>query len=261
MRARRPWSLGALGCLVLVAWAAPAAAHAAVTASSPAQGAHLARVPHTVTVDFDQPVQPDNGGLVVLDSAGQQVQVSLRRTRRRRPLQAVLPASLGPAPTSSDYTVTSVDGHVVSGGIVFLVGNVARRVDRRPRPAPDVHGDPGGRLRPVPDLPRACSWPRAWRSSWPSSCGAGEERRRLRTLGVRRGRAGLVGMVVTGGAQSVLTGGGLGSLAHWSIDTPVLRRQVRGAVRRPARRAGGLPRLPPPAHHHDAASSPPSTGC
>ena len=26
-------------------------------------------------------------------------------------------------------------------------------------------------------------------------------------------------MVVTGGAQSVLTGGGLASLAHWSIDT------------------------------------------
>ena len=31
-------------------------------------------------------------------------------------------------------------------------------------------------------------------------------------------RAGVVGMVVTGVAQSVLTGGGLGAIVHWSID-------------------------------------------
>ena len=39
-------------------------------------------------------------------------------------LSATLPASLGSGAYVSDYTVTSVDGHVVSGGIVFLVGHV-----------------------------------------------------------------------------------------------------------------------------------------
>ena len=69
MRLRRPLAAGILGCLAVVGWATPAAAHAAVTASSPAQGAHLAHIPHTVTINFDQPVQPDDGGLVVLNSA------------------------------------------------------------------------------------------------------------------------------------------------------------------------------------------------
>ena len=84
---------------VLVGWAAPAAAHAAVTASSPAQGAHLARVPHTVTVVFDQPVQPDDGGLVVLDSAGQPVQVA-SATRRRGPCRRPCRPRSARAPTS-----------------------------------------------------------------------------------------------------------------------------------------------------------------
>src|SRR6185437_10819137 len=76
-----------------------------------------------VTVVFDQPVQPDAGGLVVLDSAGQAVQVASSHPAPNR-LEATLPASLGSGAYVSNYTVTSVDGHVVSGGIVFLVGNV-----------------------------------------------------------------------------------------------------------------------------------------
>src|SRR6185312_7129217 len=91
--------------------------------SSPVQGQHLKGAPHEVIVVFDQPVQPDAGGLVVLDSAGQAVQVSSTHPAPDR-LEATLPASLGPGAYVSDYTVTSVDGHVVTGGIVFLVGNV-----------------------------------------------------------------------------------------------------------------------------------------
>jgi copper transport protein len=217
VRARRPLVAGALGCLILLAWAAPAAAHAAVTASSPAQGAHLARVPHAVTVDFDQPVQPDSGGLVVLDSAGQQVQISSSHPAPGT-LQAVLPASLGSGAYVSDYTVTSVDGHVVSGGIVFLVGNArAGSIGAlaRPRTSMATRVDDFGQFLIYLGVLVASGLT----FFLAFILQAGEERRRLRRWAYAAAALGVVGMVVTGGAQSALTGGGLGSLAHWTIDS------------------------------------------
>ena len=216
MRARRPLAAGALAGLVLIAWAAPAAAHAAVTASSPAQGAHLARVPHTVTVDFDQPVRPDNGGLVVLDSAGRQVQVASAHPAPGT-LQAVLPASLGDGAYVSDYTVTSVDGHVVSGGIVFLVGNVrAGSVAglARPRTSMATRVDDAGQFLTYLGVLVAAGL--AFFLAFILRTGG--ERRRLRRWTYAAAALGVVGLVVTGGAQSALSGGGAGALAHWTID-------------------------------------------
>jgi copper transport protein len=215
VRARRPLAAGVVGCLVLIAWASPAAAHASATASSPAQGAHLARIPHTVTVHFDQPVRPDNGGLVVLNSSGQQVQVASGHPAPDT-LQAVLPASLGPGAYVSDYTVTSVDGHVVSGGIVFLVGHVragAIATLARPRTSMATRVDDFGQFLIYLGVLVAAGL--AFFLAFILREGA--ERRRLRRWTYAAAALGVVGMVVTGGAQSVLTGGGLGSLAHWDI--------------------------------------------
>ena len=47
----------------------------------------------------------------------------------------------------------------------------------------------------------------------------GEERRRLRRWTYVAAAVGIVGMVVTGAAQSALTGGGFSAVTHWSIDT------------------------------------------
>jgi len=209
----------ALACLVLVGWATPAAAHAAVVASSPAQGAHLANVPHTVTVDFDQPVRPDAGGLVVLDSRGQQVQVASSHPAPAT-LQAVLPASLGPGAYASDYTVTSVDGHVVSGAIVFLVGNVRAGsigAFARPRTSMATRVDDFGQFLVYLGVLVAAGL--AFFLAFVLGRGQGQERRRLRRWTWAAAGLGIVGMVVTGGAQAVLTGGSVSSLAHWSIDS------------------------------------------
>ena len=65
-------------------------------------------------------------------------------------------------------------------------------------------------------------------------CGAGP---------TARSRLGLLGMVVTGAAQADLTGGGLGALAHWSIDTQAFGGKFGAAVRGTAGRTGALPRL------------------
>jgi copper transport protein len=209
---------GALTALAVLGWAAPAAAHAVVASSSPVQGAHLAHVPHSVTVVFDQPVQPDNGGLVVLDSGGQSVQTSFSHPAPNT-LQAVLPASLGSGAYVSNYTVTSVDGHVVSGGIVFLVGNVRAGTSvatlARPRTTLTTWVDDVGQgliyLGVLVASGLAFFLAFIFRT--------GPEWSRLRRLVVAATALGVIGMIVTGAAQAALTGGGIGALAHWSLVT------------------------------------------
>ncbi len=215
-RLRRTSALGALLCLTIVGWATPAAAHAAVTNSSPAEGAHLAHVPHTVTIDFDQPVQPDDGGLIVLNSSGQHVQVSSGHPSPAT-LTATLPASLGSGAYVSDYTVTSVDGHVVSGGIVFLVGHVragaVAALSTRPRTSFTTWIDDLGQFLTYLGVLVAAGL--AFFLAFVMRDGT--EQRRLRRWTYGAVALGFLGMAVTGGAQAALTGGGPGSLAHWSI--------------------------------------------
>jgi copper transport protein len=109
----------------VVGWAAPASAHASVVSSTPAQGAHLLSPPSSVTVVFDQPVKPDHGGLVVLNAAGANIDSGPSTHPSPTVLQVGVRSSIGDGAYVADYTVTSVDGHVVSGGIVFLVGNAS----------------------------------------------------------------------------------------------------------------------------------------
>jgi copper transport protein len=223
MSAIRPARLvalsGLLTCLALAAWASPAAAHAAVTSSSPAQGSHVQTAPHSVTINFDQPVQPDDGGLVVLNSSGQQVQIASEHPRPAT-LQAALPASLGPGAYVSDYTVTSVDGHVVSGGIVFLVGHVSATAGAigslsRPRTPFASRVDDFGQFLIYLGVLVATGL--AFFLAFVLR--GGPEKRRLRRWTYGAVAVGVVGMVVTGAAQADLTGGGLSALGHWNIDT------------------------------------------
>ena len=207
---------GALVSLGVLGWAAPAAAHAAVVSSSPGQGQHLQTTPHDVTVVFDQPVQPDNGGLVVLDSGGQPVQVSSSHPAPDT-IEATLPASLGSGAYVSNYTVTSVDGHIVSGGIVFLVGNAkAGALTSVVRPRTTV-------TNWVDDFGQGLIYLGVFVAAGLAFFAAfvlrgGAEVRRLRRLAWAAAGLAAVGMAVTGAAQSVLTGGAASSIVHWSIE-------------------------------------------
>jgi copper transport protein len=213
----RLWLLaGAVVSFGVLGWAAPAAAHAAVISSSPAQGQHLKAAPHAVTIVFDQPVQPDDGGLVVLDSAGQAVQVSSSHPAPDT-LEATLPASLGSGAYVSNYTVTSVDGHIVSGAIVFLVGAVkAGAIASVARPTTTLTNwvdDFGQGLIYLGVLVAAGL---AFFVAFVLRGGA--EERRLRHWAYAATGLAVIGMAVTGAAQSVLTGGGVASIVHWSIE-------------------------------------------
>src|SRR6516164_9455991 len=191
---------GALTALALVGWAAPAGAHAAVVSSSPTQGQHLAHAPHTVTVVFDQPVQPNAGGLIVLDSTGQQVQVSSAHPSPPV-LRATLPGSLPDGAYVANYTVTSVDGHIVSGAIVFLSGKVAVGVVAhlaRPHTSWAARIDDSGQFLTYLGVLVAAGL--AFFTAFVLGDGA-SERARLRRWFYGAVAVGVVGMVVTTGAQ------------------------------------------------------------
>src|ERR1700722_5960165 len=218
MRARRV-ILGVcltLGCLLM--WAVPAGAHAAVVSSSPAQGQRVDRPPSSVTIIFDQPVKPDGGGGMVLNSNGQNVDEGGSSHPAPNTLRAALSHSLPSGAYVANYTVTSVDGHIVSGGIVFLVGNAQPgaigSLTRAPTSAATWY-DRGGQFLTYVGVLAAGGLAFFLAFLFPG----GTERRRLKHWCIVAIGVGVVGMVVTAGAQADLAGGGIGALGHWSIDS------------------------------------------
>jgi copper transport protein len=111
-----------------------------------------------------------------------------------------------------------VDGHVVSGGIVFLVGNVkAGSIAALTRPHTSLTNwvDDFGQFLTYLGVLVAVGL--AFFLAF--ILRAGEERAALRRLTYLAVGVGLCGMVVTGGAQAALIGGSLSAISHWSTDT------------------------------------------
>ncbi len=205
-----------MGALLL--WASPAGAHAAVVSSSPAQGQRVAHAPASVTIVWDQPVKPDNGGVTVLNSNGQGVGEGGTAHPAPNTLRVALPRSLPSGAYVANYTVTSVDGHVVSGGIVFLVGNARpgsiASLTRPPTSAATWY-DRGGQFLTYLGVLVAGGLAFFLAFLFPE----GIERRRLGRWCTAAAGLGVLGMVVTVVAQVDLAGGSLGALAHWTVLT------------------------------------------
>ncbi len=197
-------------------WAGPAGAHAAVVSSSPAQGQRVAHAPGSVTIVWDQPVKPDNGGVTVLNSNGQAVGEGGTAHPAPDTLRVTLPPSLPSGAYVANYTVTSVDGHVVSGGIVFLVGNARpgsiSSLTRPPTSAATWY-DRGGQFLTYLGVMTAGGLAFFLAFLLPE----GSERRRLGRWCAGAAGLGVLGMVVTVAAQGDLAGGSLGALSHWTV--------------------------------------------
>ncbi|MGY1855458.1 copper resistance CopC/CopD family protein [Modestobacter sp. SYSU DS0290] len=102
--------------------ARPAAAHATVVTTTPADGARLDAVPAEVTVEFDEPVSLGAGYARVLGADGERADTGTPEVRGRTltvPLRDDLPES-GYLVT---YRVVSADSHPVSGAWSFVVGD------------------------------------------------------------------------------------------------------------------------------------------
>ena len=187
-----------------------------MVSSSPAQGQRVAHAPAFVTIVWDQPVKPDNGGVTVLNSNGQGVGEGGTTHPAPNTLRVTLPRSLPSGAYVANYTVTSVDGHVVSGGIVFLVGNARpgsiASLTRPPTSAATWY-DRVGQLLTYLGVLAAGGLAFFLAFLFPE----GTERRRLRRWCAALAGLGALGMVVTIAAQADLAGGSLAALAHWTV--------------------------------------------
>jgi copper transport protein len=112
--------LVALVCSVLTA--SPAAAHATISKAEPADQAHLAMSPPTMTIWFSEAVSPQVGGMTVISADRQEVQTAVSQPTPDA-LQATLKPDLPQGTYVATYRIISEDGHPISGSLVFGVGN------------------------------------------------------------------------------------------------------------------------------------------
>ena len=112
--------LAAVLCLLLAALMLPSAAfaHASLIASSPADGALLARAPATLTLTFNEPVEPLT--IRIVDQGG--ASESLAEIRRDGAQLVLTPPVLGDGAHVISWRVASADGHPVGGSVTFWVG-------------------------------------------------------------------------------------------------------------------------------------------
>jgi copper transport protein len=128
-----------LGLIVL--GSAPAASHASLVASQPADGAVLEEAPPRLELRFNEPVAPLVLKLVSADGAI----VALDRYRLDDTTLIVEAPSLGRGSHALSWRVVSEDGHPIGGTILFSVG------------APDTAAIPGAAER-VDWTLRAAIW-------------------------------------------------------------------------------------------------------
>ena len=112
--------LAAIG--VLMAGAAPASAHAALTGSDPRQGAVVDKAPAQVSLTFSEKVALSDGSLQVLDPKGKRVDTGKTTSNGGTTYGVKLHAGLPDGTFTVTYQVVSADSHPVSGAFTFSIG-------------------------------------------------------------------------------------------------------------------------------------------
>ena len=108
---------------LLVATTGPAAAHASVLSTTPADGQSVADSPSEFSVTFSEPVDIALGGLTVLDGGGSRVDDGDTTSEDGgRVLRVPLEADLSDGTYVGTWRVVSTDGHAITGSVLFAVG-------------------------------------------------------------------------------------------------------------------------------------------
>ena len=111
---------------MLIAFAAPARAHATLQQVTPADGANLDAVPNQVTLQFDEAVTTPPSGIRVFDRNGDRVdQGNAGATGEVGELAVSLRENLGQGTYVVAWRAVSADGHPLKGAWLFTVGDVA----------------------------------------------------------------------------------------------------------------------------------------
>jgi copper transport protein len=115
----------ALAALALALLPAVASAHATLQATIPKRGEKLDAAPAQVVFRFDEPVEAAFGALRVFDAEGNEVQTgeAFHPGGRGAEIAIKLKPGLGDGAYTATYRVVSADGHAISSGFVFSVGD------------------------------------------------------------------------------------------------------------------------------------------
>ncbi|MEU6661706.1 copper resistance protein CopC [Streptomyces sp. NPDC046821] len=106
----------------LLAGAAPASAHAALTGSDPKQGAVVDQAPTRVTLTFSENVAMSDDSVRVLDPAGKRVDTGKAASLGGTTYGVKLHSGLPDGTFTVAYQVVSADSHPVSGAFTFSIG-------------------------------------------------------------------------------------------------------------------------------------------
>ncbi|WP_317444328.1 copper resistance CopC/CopD family protein [Streptomyces collinus] len=112
----------------LLAGAAPASAHAALTGSDPAQGVVVDKAPTQVSLTFSEKVAMNDDSLQVLDPKGKNVTVGAPVNPGGTTYAVKLKGGLPKGTYTVAYQVVSEDSHPVSGAYTFSIGAPSQTV-------------------------------------------------------------------------------------------------------------------------------------
>lgn len=119
----------ALVLVLLAGLVAPASAlaHATLQSTLPERGQKLDTAPKEVVFIFDESVEGAFGALRVFDASGKEVQTgeAFHPDNRGERIAIKLKPGLGDGTYTATYRVVSADGHPISSGFVFTVGEGA----------------------------------------------------------------------------------------------------------------------------------------
>ncbi len=125
----------AVACLfALLASAAPAAAHASLVGTDPADGAVLAQSPGRATLSFDERVFLPTQGVEAFDADGKPITASASASGTQ--VTVDLPDRLEIGSYVVVWRVVSADGHPVAGSLTFSVGRPSIQVNSPKPPEP-----------------------------------------------------------------------------------------------------------------------------
>ncbi|MEV0443687.1 copper resistance protein CopC [Streptomyces spectabilis] len=115
-------ALVAAGLGAVLATAAPADAHAALTDSDPKRGAVVAKAPEQVSLTFSEKVAMSDGSVRVLDPAGKRADTGKTTDLGSTTYGVKLKPGLPDGTFTVAYQVVSADSHPIAGAFTFSIG-------------------------------------------------------------------------------------------------------------------------------------------
>ncbi|GHE41903.1 hypothetical protein GCM10018785_09290 [Streptomyces longispororuber] len=106
----------------VLATAAPAGAHAALTGSDPRRGAVVAKAPEQVSLTFSEKVAMADGSVRVLDPAGKRADTGRTSDLGGNTYGVKLKPGLPDGTFTVAYQVVSADSHPIAGAFTFSIG-------------------------------------------------------------------------------------------------------------------------------------------